>query len=158
MAQSFLGIYTPLFFITRYALHNGVDTDLAYNSIAIAVRSPASTAVTALILVQSASSTVGRILPLCAYDLLASRSQCLGIGHAGLADKIGLLNVLLPSTLVCAPLMGIWLACTTYASTIVFALVYGFFSGVFVSGNPAGTVRLALQRIAAPSLNTGRPP
>jgi MFS family permease len=56
-----------------------------------------------------------------------------------LADKIGPLNVLIPCSLIAALLAFCWIAIKNTAGLIIFCLLYGFFSGSFVS-LPAMTV------------------
>jgi MFS-type transporter involved in bile tolerance (Atg22 family) len=46
-----------------------------------------------------------------------------------LADKIGPLNVIWPSSLVCTILLFSLFSITKSASIMVFAVLYGFFSG-----------------------------
>ena len=67
----------------------------------------------------NSSSTFGRIVP------------------NFLADKIGPYNVLLPCTLIAGILAMCWISVKDEAGTIVFALLFGFFSGTYVSLPPA---------------------
>ncbi|KAF9888994.1 hypothetical protein FE257_008164 [Aspergillus nanangensis] len=64
-----------------------------------------------------------------------------------LADKTGPLNMLLPCAVVSALLAYCWIDIHTTAGIIVFCLLYGFFSGTFVSLPPTTVVSLS------PSLN-----
>lgn len=50
-----------------------------------------------------------------------------------LADKVGPLNLYIPSTLICGALAFCWMAVHSSAGIVVFAIVYGFFSASFVS-------------------------
>ncbi|MCJ1401854.1 hypothetical protein MMC11_005071 [Xylographa trunciseda] len=50
-----------------------------------------------------------------------------------LADKIGPLNIFIPFALVTAVLTFCWIAIRTVAGLLVFCVLYGFFSGTFVS-------------------------
>lgn len=67
----------------------------------------------------NAASTLGRLLP------------------NFLADKIGCLNMIIPCVTISGILVLIWLACTTLGSLVVFCILFGFFSGAFVSLPPA---------------------
>ncbi|WFD33185.1 hypothetical protein MSPP1_004243 [Malassezia sp. CBS 17886] len=53
------------------------------------------------------------------------------------ADKTGTLNVMVPSTIICAILSFAWLGIFNNAGLIVFSVLYGFVSGTFVSLPPA---------------------
>lgn len=68
-----------------------------------------------LLAVMNASSTFGRILP------------------NFFADKVGVLNVAVPFTAMTSVLGYCWLAVDSKAGVIVFCLLYGFFSGSYVS-------------------------
>jgi MFS family permease len=59
-----------------------------------------------------------------------------------LADKIGPLNVLVPSTLVAALLAFCFIAVKTKAGLIALCVFYGFFSGTFVSVPPTVMVTI----------------
>lgn len=72
-----------------------------------------------MVSILSSSSILGRIVP------------------NFLADKIGPYNVLLPCTFIAGILAICWVAVKDEAGTIVFALLYGCFSGSFVSVPPA---------------------
>lgn len=54
-----------------------------------------------------------------------------------LADKLGPINILIPCTLFSAIMAFVWIAVFNEGGLIVFALLYGFFSGSFVSLPPA---------------------
>ena len=73
----------------------------------------------------NASSIFGRILP----NLIA--------------DTTGPLNIMLPSVLITFTLAFSWLSIHTSASLIVFCILYGFFSGTFVSLPPTTIVTLS---------------
>lgn len=64
-----------------------------------------------------------------------------------LADKTGPLNMLLPCSFISALLAYCWIAIDNTAGVIVFCVLYGFFSGTFVSLPPTTVVSLS------PSLN-----
>lgn len=59
-----------------------------------------------------------------------------------IADRTGPLNVLLPCTLLTAALALIWIGIKTIGGTVAFVLLYGFFSGGFVSMPPVAIVTL----------------
>ncbi|TFK51871.1 MFS general substrate transporter [Heliocybe sulcata] len=59
-----------------------------------------------------------------------------------LADYVGPLNVLIPACFVTSILIFVLLAVKSAAGMIVYALVFGFFSGSYVSVIPAGTASL----------------
>ena len=59
-----------------------------------------------------------------------------------IADFVGPLNVLVPCSMMTGILALIWIGIKTLGSTIVFALLYGFFSGGFVSMPPVAIVTL----------------
>lgn len=65
------------------------------------------------------------------------------IGPAFVADEFGRFNTIIPCLLSTAVLIIAWPACTTTASVIVFAILFGFFSGVYVSLIPACASQLA---------------
>jgi predicted MFS family arabinose efflux permease len=54
-----------------------------------------------------------------------------------LADRIGPFNTLIPCTLACAVLVFIWISMHSTGSLVAFAILYGFFSGSFVSLPPS---------------------
>ncbi len=59
-----------------------------------------------------------------------------------IADKTGPFNILIPCSLVAALLAFVWIGIKTPAGVIIFCLLYGFFSGTFVSLSPTVTVTL----------------
>jgi MFS family permease len=54
-----------------------------------------------------------------------------------IADKIGPINTLIPCTACAGILCFVWIAINNHAGTMVFAVLYGFFSGTYVSIPPA---------------------
>lgn len=60
-----------------------------------------------------------------------------------LADITGPLNILVPCCSISALLAFCWIAIDSTGGTIVFALLYGFFSGTFVSLPPTTVVSLS---------------
>lgn len=68
-----------------------------------------------LLVLLNAASFVGRIVP------------------NFVADKTGPLNILIPCSLAAAILAFAWIGIKNSAGLIVFAILYGFFSGTFVS-------------------------
>jgi hypothetical protein len=54
-----------------------------------------------------------------------------------LADKVGPFNMIIPFSFSTAALIFGWLGVTTRAGLVVFALLYGFFSGAFISLLPS---------------------
>jgi MFS family permease len=59
-----------------------------------------------------------------------------------LADRIGPLNVLVPCSIITGILAFCWIAVHNLAATLIFAILYGFFSGGFVSMPPVAIVSL----------------
>jgi MFS family permease len=59
-----------------------------------------------------------------------------------LADKAGPLNILTPSAVITGILALCWIAIKTLPGIIIFALLYGFFSGGIVSLPPVAVVSL----------------
>jgi MFS family permease len=60
-----------------------------------------------------------------------------------LADKTGPLNMLLPCALISALLAYCWIAITNKPGIIIYCILYGFFSGTFVSLPPTTVVSLS---------------
>jgi len=60
-----------------------------------------------------------------------------------LADKTGCFNMLIPTSAIAAILAFIWIGIRNQPGLIVFALLYGFFSGTFVSLPPTTVVTLS---------------
>ena len=79
-----------------------------------------------LIAIMNASSVLGRIVP----NILA--------------DRFGPLNVIVPFTLTSSLLCFCFIAAKASASAIMLMVLYGFFSGTFVSLPPTIIVRLSL--------------
>src|SRR6266849_4808771 len=73
----------------------------------------------------NASSVFGRIFP------------------NALADRIGTLNTLIPCTLACGIAALSWMLADDTEDLLVFAIMYGFFSGSFVSLAPTTIVSLS---------------
>ena len=65
------------------------------------------------------------------------------IAPPALADRIGTLNTIIPCTFMCGALLIAWTAVRSTGALIVFALIYGFFSGAFVSLPPSTLVALS---------------
>ncbi|KAI0247525.1 major facilitator superfamily domain-containing protein [Lactifluus subvellereus] len=106
----FVGIYTPFFYITPYALfETGASRTLAFY----------------LVPILNAGSVFGRLVP------------------NAFADRIGAINTLIPSTLACALLGLAWPAVRSTGSLVTFAVLYGFFSGSFVSLPPSAHASLS---------------
>lgn len=72
-----------------------------------------------MVSILSAGSVFGRLLP------------------NFIADKIGPINTLIPCTVCAGILCFVWIAIDNHGGTIVFAVLYGFFSGTYVSIPPA---------------------
>lgn len=53
------------------------------------------------------------------------------------ADRIGPMNTIIPCTLIAGVLCFVWIGVHNHPGTIVFAALYGFFSGTYVSVPPA---------------------
>jgi MFS family permease len=77
------------------------------------------------IAILNAASTFGRIVP------------------NYLADKTGPLNMIVPCALISAVLAYCWIAVENKAGVIVFCILYGFFTGSFVSLPPTAIVTLS---------------
>jgi predicted MFS family arabinose efflux permease len=60
-----------------------------------------------------------------------------------LADRIGPFNVLIPCTLACSVLAFGWIAVHSTGGLVAFAILYGFFSGSFVSLPPSAHASLS---------------
>ncbi|KAF8261435.1 major facilitator superfamily domain-containing protein [Lactarius quietus] len=65
------------------------------------------------------------------------------LAPTALADRIGTLNTIIPCTLICGALVLAWTAVRSTGGLIAFALLYGFFSGSFVSLPPSTLVALS---------------
>ncbi|KAI1161515.1 MFS general substrate transporter [Nemania serpens] len=103
-----LGLYVPYYYIESYAL-----------TLRPGMEQP-SGVVSALLPLINASSLFGRVLG----------------GQA--ADKLGRLNVLWPVAGICGILcLLFWIFATNIPSVIAFSILYGFFSGIWISVTPA---------------------
>lgn len=60
-----------------------------------------------------------------------------------IADHVGPLNMFVPSALACAVLAFTWIAVHSIGGLLVFAILYGFFSGSFVSLPPSAILSLS---------------
>ncbi|KAI0067484.1 MFS general substrate transporter [Artomyces pyxidatus] len=60
-----------------------------------------------------------------------------------IADKMGSINTLIPCAFACAILAFSWIAVESTGGLLAFAILYGFFSGSFVSLPPSALVGLA---------------
>ncbi|VDC07103.1 unnamed protein product [Peniophora sp. CBMAI 1063] len=103
------GLFYPYFYLQLYAVKHGVDSNIAFYTIAIL----------------NAGSIPGRILP----NLYARR--------------IGVFNGVIACCFVCSVLLFALFGVTTAAGTIVFSIIYGFFSGAFLSMVTLGIGSLA---------------
>jgi MFS family permease len=77
-----------------------------------------------LLPILNAASIAGRILP------------------NFLTDKVGPFNILVPASLICGVLAICWIGIKNLPGVIVFAILYGFSSGTFVSLPPVALVSL----------------
>jgi len=93
------GLYYPIFFLQLNAIKNGINTHLAFYTIAIL----------------NGASVLGRVIP----NLLA--------------DKLGAFNVIIPCIFLSSVLIFCTLAVKDEAGTMIFAILYGFFSGSYAS-------------------------
>lgn len=59
------------------------------------------------------------------------------------ADRLGCFNVLVPSTFLASVIAYTWVAIGDTPGLIVFAVLYGLFSGIFLSLPPTATVNLS---------------
>jgi len=81
------------------------------------------------------ATTIG-ISPNFSFYLLAITNAASGFGRVAcgiLGDKLGALNVSASFTLVCAVMTYAWPFATTKESLIVIGIIYGFFSGAYVT-------------------------
>ena len=72
-----------------------------------------------------------------------------------LADKLGVLTVTAPLTILCAIMTYIWPFATTKGSLIVIAIIYGFCSGAYVSLLPIPLVMMGEMHDAGRRSGTG---
>ncbi|QRV97282.1 major facilitator superfamily transporter [Ceratobasidium sp. AG-Ba] len=94
-----LGLFTPIFYIQLFAVVHGLDSTLAFYSLAIL----------------NAASVFGRTIP------------------NFLSDKSGPFNLLIPCSAISGALIFAMLGVKSSGALIVFAILYGFFSGAYVS-------------------------
>ncbi|CAL1697811.1 unnamed protein product [Somion occarium] len=94
-----LGLFFPYFYLQLYAILHGVNSTLAFYTLAIL----------------NGASVFGRTLP------------------NMLAEKIGLFNTLVPITAGTGVLIIAMFGVKDAAGTVVLAVLYGFFSGAFLS-------------------------
>jgi len=107
---SFIGLYTPIFYIQTYAIEQHItSTKLSFYILPIL----------------NAGSVAGRILP------------------NFIADKTGALNMLIPCSFAAGILCFGWIGIKDIAGLVIFAILYGFFSGAFVSLPPTALVSLS---------------
>jgi len=107
---SFMGLYTPIFYIQTYAIQERImDTNLAFYILPIL----------------NAASIFGRVVP------------------NFFADKTGPLNMLIPCALIAAVLVFCWIGIKDTPGLMIFAVLYGFFSGTFVSLPPTTLISLS---------------
>ncbi|KAF3941719.1 hypothetical protein ABW19_dt0206988 [Dactylella cylindrospora] len=59
-----------------------------------------------------------------------------------IADRIGSINMQIPAMIISAILILCWLPMKTFSSLICFVVLYGFFSGVFISLPPASVASI----------------
>ena len=78
-----------------------------------------------LLIILNAASLFGRVIP------------------NFFADKTGPLNMLLPCAAISASLAFCWIAISSKAGLVIFSILYGFFSGTFVSLPPTTVVSLS---------------
>jgi len=93
-----MGLYYPFFFIQINAVNNGLDTKLAFYTVAIL----------------NGASVVGRVIP------------------NALARPCGTFNVVIFCTLISGILVFCTLVIHNVGSTVVFTILFGFFSGAYI--------------------------
>lgn len=102
---------------------------------------------TVLTYIDQSAVTAG-VDPDFSFYLVAIANACSGLGRVGggfVADKLGAMNVLIPSTLISGVLTYAWPFATTEGGLIAIAIIYGIASGVYVS------------LLAAPVMGMGSP-
>lgn len=80
------------------------------------------------------------ISPGFSFYLLSITNASGGFGRVAcgiLGDKLGALNISAPSSLVCAIMTCAWPFATTKGSLVAVAIIYGFFSGTYITLLPA---------------------
>ena len=65
------------------------------------------------------------------------------LAPTALADRVGTLNTLIPVTFLCGALLIAWTAVRNTGTLVVFAVLYGFFTGTFVALPPSTLVALS---------------
>ncbi|KAI0057041.1 MFS general substrate transporter [Artomyces pyxidatus] len=95
----FAGIYFPYFYLQLFSVLKGVDTNVAFYTLAI----------------MNAASVPGRVIP----NLFA--------------DRFGVYNMIIFAGLACGVLLLSLFGIATVTSSMIFAVLYGFFSGAFLS-------------------------
>ncbi|KZT05783.1 MFS general substrate transporter [Laetiporus sulphureus 93-53] len=121
------GLYYPYFYLQLWVNLHGLSENLAFYTVrAIPIQTPRRTPLTAgQIAILNAGSIPGRVV--------------LNI----LADDFGVFNVLCPVILIMGVLVFAMFGVTHTGSVIVFALLYGFFSGSYLSLSAAALASLA---------------
>ena len=97
-----------------------------------------------LIYIDLSATTIG-ISPEFSFYLVSIANAGSGLGRVAsgfLSDKIGVLTVTAPLTLLCAIMTYVWPFATTKGSLIVIAIIYGFCSGAYVSLLPIPLVMM----------------
>ncbi|KAG8722434.1 hypothetical protein FRC08_002415 [Ceratobasidium sp. 394] len=94
-----LGLFLPIFYIQLFSVVHGLDSTLAFYSLAIL----------------NAASVFGRTIP------------------NFIADKFGPFNLLIPCSAITGALIFAMLGVKSSGALIVFSILYGFFSGAYVS-------------------------
>ncbi|MCJ1476315.1 hypothetical protein MMC13_004981 [Lambiella insularis] len=98
-----------------------------------------------LFYIQSYALTVVSIRGNLAFDILAILNGASVFGRIlpnFLADKVGPMNMLVPCTLFSGILCLCWIAIKDVSGIVVLCVLYGFFSGAFVSLIPAVVAKL----------------
>ncbi|KAI0057035.1 MFS general substrate transporter [Artomyces pyxidatus] len=98
-SSSFLGVFFPYFYLQLFAVVKGVDTNIAFYTLAI----------------MNAASIPGRVVP----NVFASR--------------FGAYNLGITAGTICGVLILALFGVASVAGTIIFAILYGFFSGAYLS-------------------------
>ena len=127
----FVGLYIPYFYIQLYGIEDGVTS---------------SNLEPYLLPLINAGSLFGRILSYSHLSMILRQSATFNTVKVPnyIADKVGPLNSLLFCCLICAILGMAWITIHTAGGIIAFCLLYGFFSGGFLSLSPTVVVSLCL--------------
>ncbi|KAF4624137.1 hypothetical protein G7Y89_g14036 [Cudoniella acicularis] len=78
-----------------------------------------------------------------AFYLLSAMNGASVVGRVGpniLSDKVGPLNIMIPFTFISGILAFAWIRTRTFASVVVFCILYGFFSGAIVALLPTSLI------------------